>query len=197
MPRRLSAAARAFAVLALLGAAPAAAQQDDPGAGVEIAQTERIRAMVLTVDREARQILMRNLATGDVFVHRPPEGMGDGALSVESGDIVEALVTRGITARPAEPEDARRTEERRMAAPAASAGGAGFVGGTLRRSVVTLEAWNAVTDVAVARTPEGRMERYKVTTDEGRAFLDALEVGDRIEVEFSDTVVVMRPGGRE
>jgi hypothetical protein len=36
-----------------------------------------------------------------------------------------------------------------------------------------------------------------VTTDEGRAFLDALEVGDRIEVEFSDTVVVMRPGGRE
>lgn len=195
MSRLFRAARLAAVMLALSLAAPALAQpsqEEDPGAGVELAWTERVRAMVLTVDREAGQILMRNLDTGEVFVHEPPKEMS-GLLNVESGDVLEAVVTRGVTARPAEAGDLERTETRMVTAPSGSDRGAGFVGGTLERTVMTLEAWNPVTNVAVARTAEGRMQRFHVTTEEGRAFAETLEPGDRIDVEFSNTVVVTRP----
>ncbi len=186
--------------LAALAAAPAAAQQSAPAAaagvkvapeaapspdGVEFAETTRTRAMILTVDEQTREILMRDLDTGAVFIHRPPEGI---PLSVTSGDVVTAIRTRAATARPASAADADATESDLVAAP--DAAGQGFMGGRLTRTVMTLEAWNPVTGVAVVRTPEGETRRYNASAPEARAFVETLKPGDRIDVEFSDTVRV-------
>ncbi|MGM0583771.1 MAG: hypothetical protein ACQEUZ_03875 [Pseudomonadota bacterium] len=194
--RRAALATAALALAALPVSAQERASDAEAAAGVEIAETVRIRAGVLTVDREAGHILMRNLDTGEVFVHKPPRQM-TGALGVESGDVIEAVLTRGVTARLPEVGDVDRTETDLVSTPALSGSGPGFMGGKLTRSVVTLEAWNAVTDVAVVRSPEGRMTRYHVTTDAAREFLDSREPGDRIEVELSETVMVklVEPAG--
>merc|ERR1712025_1138456 len=46
------------------------------GNGVEVPETEEFTAMVLTVDAESRQILLRNLDTGEVSVRAPDAEAG-------------------------------------------------------------------------------------------------------------------------
>ncbi|SFH81078.1 hypothetical protein [Albimonas pacifica] len=189
---RAARAAAALAGLLALGACATAEPEATEAApdGVSIAETTRMRAEVLSVDVEAGQVMMRDLSTGDVFTHRPPAEM-TGAIGVEPGDVVEAMRTRAITAWHAEGGDETgRTESEVVSTPAASGGSPAMVGGRLTRSVMNFVVWNAKTDVAVFRSPEGNVVRYHLTNDEARAFVASLDEGDPIEVEISDTVVV-------
>lgn len=192
---RRSAAPRAVAALAGLLALGACATSEPEAAaeapdGVSIAETTRMRAEVLSIDVEAGQVMMRDLATGDVFTHRPPAEMS-GAIGVQPGDVVEAMRTRAITAWHAEEgDDAARTESDVVSTPASANGAPAMVGGRLTRSVMNFVVWNAKTDVAVFRSPEGNVVRYHLTNDEARAFVATLDEGEPIEVEISDTVVV-------
>ncbi|MDF2232487.1 hypothetical protein P2H44_07975 [Albimonas sp. CAU 1670] len=197
-PRRRAATGRgALAVAGLAGllalgacASPAPEAEVDVSDGVSIAETTRMRAEILSVDPSGGQIMMRDLATGETFVHRPPAEM-TGAIGVKPGDVVEAMRTRAITAWPAEPgDDTGGTQTELMSTPAASGGSPAMVGGKLTRSVMTFVVWNDKTDVAVFRSPEGNVVRYHLTNDEARAFVASLDEGDPIEVEISDTVVV-------
>lgn len=183
------------ALLALAACAPSQETSGEAAAvdvsdGVSIAETTRMRAEVLSVDSAGGQIMMRDLATGETFVHRPPAAIS-GAIGVKAGDVVEAMRTRAITAWPAEEgADAGRTEKEVVSTPAHAGDARAMVGGSLTRSAMTFMVWNAKTDVAVFRSPEGNVVRYHLTNDEARAFVAGLEEGDLIEVELSDTVVV-------
>ena len=196
-PAALKSAALAPALLAALLAAPlvtapAAAQTAAASlAGAESAQTTRLRAQVLTVDREGNQILLRDLADGELFVHEPVSPM-TGMMNVQSGDIVLAFFTRGVTVRPAEAGDPDRTEVDAVAIPARTAAGDAMMAGALVRSVVTLTRWDAETSTAYGLTPEGEPVSHRVLTDEGRAFLATQSPGARLEVEISETVVIER-----
>ena len=191
-PRGAARAAVALVGLLALGACAAT----EPGAtldapdGVSVAETTRTRAEVLSVDMAAGQVMMRDLATGETFVHRPPAEMS-GAIGVQPGDVVEALRTRAITAWHAEGTDETGSTESEVVSTQASAGGSpAMVGGKLTRSVMRFVVWNDKTDVAVFSSPEGNVVRYHLTNDEARAFVASLDEGDPIEVEISDTVVV-------
>lgn len=179
----------AAALLAGPAAPPAAAQPALTGA--ESAESQRLRAQVLTVDREGNQILLRDLATGELFVHEPATPIS-GMMNVQSGEIVLAFFTRGVTVRPAEAGDPDRTEIDAVAIPARTAAGDAMMAGALVRSVITLTRWDAETSTAHGLTPEGEPVSHHVQTDEGRAFLATQSPGARLEVEISETVVLER-----
>ena len=62
-------------LLALGACATAEPEMVEAPDGVSIAETTRMRAEVLSVDAAAGHVMMRDLATGDVFTHRPPAEM--------------------------------------------------------------------------------------------------------------------------
>lgn len=160
------------------------------GNGVEVAETEEFTAMVLTVDAESRQILLRNLDTGEVSVRAPDAEAGQ--INVKPGDLIKGMVTRGISARPAEAGDEEATTVETISLPAAMGGQAALVSGRLTRSVVVLEAWNPVSFVMVALTPEGRTLRNFVPSPEAQEFLASQEPGAKIQIEISETAVLTR-----
>lgn len=159
--------------------------------GVEVAETTKFNAEVLTVDEQTRQVLLRNLDTGKVSVH-VPDLVQQGAIGVKSGDRIQGVITRGISARPAERDDEVATKVETISVPASTGGQAALVSGRLTRSVVELEAWNPITFVMVAKTPEGRTLRSFVPSPEAQAFLATQKPGSKIHLEVSEIAMLSK-----
>lgn len=161
------------------------------GNGVEVAETSRFNAVVLTVDEDTRQVLLRNLDTGKVSVH-VPDATQSGAMGVKPGDRIEGVITRGVSAWPAEPGAEEKTVVETISVPAEAGSKAALVSGRLTRSVVVLEAWNPVSFVMVAQTPEGRTLRSFVPAPEAQEFLATQKPGAKIQLEISETAVLKK-----
>jgi len=183
---RLAATALIMALTAT-GAAFGPAEAQD---GVETVETTRVRAEVLSVDREAGQMLLRNLDTGEMWVHEPEGGL-PGVLGLVAGDKVSALRTRGVTAydAPADMDptptvDAFSRKGERDGKPA-------MVTGRLVTQVVTLDAWDSAKRLATVTLGDGTTSVYEIGNDDSAAFLDRHEAGQRFVVEVSETDIVV------
>lgn len=188
---RLAAGLLALALVAGPGAAAVAAEDDRV---VETVETERVSAEVVSVDREAGRIVLRNTETGDEWVHAPPGGL-TGVLGLEAGAKVAALTTRGVTAYPvaagADPApqiDGFTVRAEREGKPA-------MVVGRLITRVVELLAWDDENRLATVKEANGKTIIYEVRTPDGREFLSGLTSGQQFVVEVSETLVLIDESG--
>ncbi|MEM6441038.1 MAG: hypothetical protein AAF763_15235 [Pseudomonadota bacterium] len=189
----LAAALAALVFVAGLAAAPAPASADDADV-VETAETDRVSAEVVSIDREAGRIVLRDDDTGEEWVHAPPGGLSDD-FALDAGSPVTALTTRGITAYPAPPDADPEPQVDGFTVGATREGKPAMVAGRLISEVVELLAWDAEASLATVRDGSGETLIYEVHTPEGRAFLTAHEVGERFVVEVSETIVLIDESG--
>jgi hypothetical protein len=161
---------------------------------VESVESVRVSAEVLSVDREAGQILLRNAETGEEWVHAPPGGL-TGILGLEAGARVTALTTRGVTAYPAPADADPAPQVDGFTVGATREGKPAMVVGRLITQVVELVAWDPEARLATGRDASGEITIYEVRTPEGRDFLANHSAGQRFVVEISETLVLIDETG--
>ena len=191
---RFAAGPAAFVLAVGLPVASAGLAAADAADMVESVETLRVSAEVLSVDRDAGQMLLRNTETGEEWVHAPPGGLS-GILGLEAGAKVTALTTRGVTAYPA-PADADPAQQvDGFTVGATREGKPAMVVGRLITQVVELTAWDPEARLATVRAADGETTIYEVRTPEGRDFLANHTVGERFVVEVSETLVLIDETG--
>lgn len=179
---RAAAAAAALALSALSLAGPAAGQ------GAETSETVTVTATVQTVDQETRQVLLRDDATGEIFVIvAGPEVVN--LPQLEAGDVVAATYLRAAAARMALPG-----EEGTAVAVAGGAAEEGDKPGAMMgesvSTVVTFVSWDAATNVATATDDAGATREIAVRSPEMQAFAAGLSAGDRVEVTLTEAMAI-------
>ncbi|MDJ0858348.1 MAG: hypothetical protein QNJ03_04655 [Dinoroseobacter sp.] len=146
-----------------------------------------INAVVESVDRETREMLLRDPETGasELVIATPELKNFD---QIEPGDKVRAEATLGISARLAlagEEDSAGRVEARTEE---------GEKPGALRAEtqtfVLELVSYNPETFVAVMRNAEGVLRQIFVESEVGREFAASVEPGDRVAITLTETKVM-------
>jgi len=182
-PKLLSAAAG----LALLSACVSgSATSNEP---VKVVQTVEASATVQTVDKETREILLKDDANGETFVVvAGPEVKNFDQIA--SGDKVRVAYSLGRAARMALPGQAGTTSA--VVSGTAEAGAKpGVAIGQVTTTVVEFISYDAATSQATIIDAEGVQRVVTLETDEGRAFASKLSKGDKVEVTFTEALAIV------
>jgi hypothetical protein len=179
----LSAAAAAlFGGLASVAGSPAVAQE------AEVTETLTVSATVQIVDQVTREVLLRDDATGEVFMLQAGPEVRNLA-QLEPGDVVEATWVLSVAARMAL-EGEEGSAAAMVGGRAEEGAKPGALVGEAVSTVVTFLSWDAAANVATVEDAEGVVRRVAVRRPEMQAYAADLSRGDRVEITFTEAVAI-------
>lgn len=186
MPR-LGLVAPAFAALALLGACAADSVTSNPP--VKVVEIVEASATVQTVDKQTREILLVDDASGDSFVLVAGDEVKNFD-QIDSGDKVKVVYSLGRAARMALPGRAGTTSTVVAGTAEEGAKPAAAIG-SVTTTVLEFVAYDPGTAQATVINAEWIERTVTVETSEGREFASRLKKGDKVEVTFTEALAVV------
>lgn len=145
-------------------------------------------ATVQTVDPVTREVLLRDDRSGEVFVFTADEDLRNFD-RIEPADTVVATLVRGVATALATPGMASPTATMATARAAEGEMPGGMAGASIT-AVATLLSYDADAHVATVRDDAGVVRELTLRRPELRDFARTLSPGDRVEVTFSEAVIV-------
>ncbi len=174
------------ALAALLAACTAPAAAPDH---VELVDEVEAHARIVAIDRDAREFVVENDAGERMTVLAGPVIRNFDQLEV--GDTITSRYTIALHARKLADDEADTEEELDLAAARAAEGdkpGAGIGAGMTMTVVV--KTVDRETHVVTFTDPAGNLRAVEAQRDEGRAFVDGLKPGDRIEISYVEASAI-------
>lgn len=182
---------RALGAMLLLGGLAACADTPPPAppapppAPVVVGEVKEMRGRVESVDRTAREILVRFGTRLTTVVAGPGvQNLNE----IRSGDNIlvryqSAVAARIAPAGSADPSGAAVATARERGRPEAAAG-------DLLVARVTFQSWNARTNTATVVTERGRTVELNVQDPQMRQFASRLRRGQRVDIGYSEAIAV-------
>lgn len=193
----------AIAALAALAASGVSAQQSQqqqqPAAQGQNAQgqnepaflsgqLEEATAKVAAIDPEKRLITLK-LSDGTEFTVMAGEDVQNFS-QIKVGDDVNVKyyqsLAADLTSAPATNETGAVVLAQRAAPGQEPGGGAGVI----YTAVVTIDSINPQTSTVTFTGPEGQERQVMVESEQGKAFLQSLKAGDRVQLTYTEAVAV-------
>lgn len=156
---------------------------------VKVVETVEASATVQTVDKETREILLTDNASGANFVVTAgPEVKNFD--QIDSGDQVKVAYSLGRAARMALPGQAG-TSSATVVGTAEPGQKPGVAIGEVVTTVLEFVSYDAGAAQATIIDAEGVQRTVTVETPEGRDFAAKLKKGDRVEVTFTEALAIV------
>lgn len=183
-----SCAARSLALLATLLVAACASNPSGPQ---ETTISEKVEgeALVLAVDRPARALTLQRHDGSRVVVAAGPEVRNFDR--IEAGQKVRATCSMSLTVRRLDPNEPDTNPEMGMAASRAALGAA--PAGALGVGVawtVRIKSVDLKQNTVVYTDPDGTLHAAQAEREEGKKFIAGLKPGDRVEMLYSEAVIL-------
>ncbi len=156
---------------------------------VKVVEVIEASAVVQTVDKETREILLVDDADGDSFVIvAGPEVKNFD--QIDSGDRVKIAYSLGRAARMALPGQAGTTSA--MVGGTAKQGDKpGLAVGTVTTTVLEFISYDPGSRQATIINADGLERTVTVETPEGQEFASKLNKGDKVEITFTEALAVV------
>ena len=154
---------------------------------LEVSDVEEIEAIVMSVDAEARLLVLRGPAGSEVAFHVGPEVRN--LRQVEVGDILRVSYYTGFVFSMAEPGNAGADAE--IAAGRAEQGGrpGAMVAVATRQTVEILSVASDGKAVSF-RDADGLLQSIDVRREEGQAFARKLKTGDLVDIRYTEAIAI-------
>ncbi len=177
----------AVAAVAFLGACSSdSVAQNEP---VKVVETVEASATVQTVDKETREILLKDNVDGDTFVVTAgPEVKNFD--QIDSGDQVKIAYSLGRAARMALPGQAGTTSAV-VGGTAEEGAKPGVAVGQVTTTVLEFVSYDPGSRQATIINAEGLERTVTVETPEGQEFASKLNKGDKVEVTFTEALAIV------
>ena len=161
------------------------------GAPTAASVTEEITASktVLAIDADTREITLAGEDGDPVVIVAGPEVRNFD--QVKAGNTVNAIYSVTLAVRRLAPNEvaaAVTTEDVEVRAVEGEAPAAGV--GSSAAIVTTVESINMETYEVVLIDPAGQPHTVQAKQDIGKAFVDGLRAGDRVEIAYGEAVVI-------
>jgi hypothetical protein len=175
----------------LLGAllALGACQTPTPPEPTEISNVATVTAEVVTLDADARLLTLRREdgILFDVYAGDEVRNFDQ----IEAGDTLRVQYRErlGASLRPA--EESAAPARAAIAAARAQPGSKPGAGVGLTVSVsVEIESIDLENDIVVFSLASGELVAHRLMTDEGRAFVKGLKLGDTVQLDYTQALAV-------
>lgn len=156
---------------------------------VKVVEVVEASATVMSVDKETRQILLKDNEDGETFVVTAgPEVKNFD--QIDPNDQVKIAYSLGRAARMARPGEAGTTTAV-VGGTAEPGEKPGVAIGTVTTTVLEFVSFDPGTNQATVIDPEGRTRTVTVETQEGRDFVWKLKKGDKVEVTFTEALAIV------
>jgi hypothetical protein len=157
-------------------------------------QLEEVTAQVAAIDPEKRLITLK-LNDGTEFTVKAGEDVQNFS-QIKVGDEVSAKYYQSLAAdltnAPASNDTGAVVLAERAAPGQEPGGGAGVI----YTAVVTIDSINPQTNTVTFTGPEGQERQVMVESDQGKAFLEHLKAGDRVQLTYTEALAIaVAPAG--
>jgi len=154
---------------------------------LEVSEVEVIEATVISVDAEARFVVLRGPAGNDVALRAGPEVRN--LAQVKVGDVLRVSYYTGFVFSMAQPGEAGVDAEIMVGRAEEGDRPGAMVGATIRQTVEILSV--AADGTAVSfRDADGLVQSTDVPREEGQAFARKLKQGDLVDIQYTEAIAI-------